>query len=161
MGLIHADITNNSNIKWDWQVKVYFFLSLSFEDMAVCSHIITLETEANGRFIIYRAICSSLWDSWPIIPCKMPSTHGIQFRLPLYFQKLFDELCESVTLPSISYIFHFISTNTILYTIISFLQIKCTIFLWFFKECVWYLLDGLTMTIFYQDLILFFFFYFL
>lgn len=112
------------------------FLSLSFEDMAVCSHIITLETEANGRFIIYRAICSSIWDSWPIIPCKMPSTYGIQFRLPLYFQKLLDELCESVTLPSISYIFHFISTNKILYAIISFFADKMYYIFWFYKECV-------------------------
>lgn len=124
--------------------KCTFLAFFKFEDMAVC-HIVTLETEANRGFIIYRAICSSIWDSWPIIPCKMPATYGIQFRLPLYFQKLFHELCESVSLPSISYIFHFTSTNTILYAIISFLQRKCTIFS-FYIECV-YLLDGLNIYI--------------
>ena len=108
-------------------------LLLNFEDMEVCSHIVTLETKAYRGFIIYSAICSSVWDSWPIIPCKMQFTYDIQFRLPFYLQKLFYELCESVTLPCISYIFHFVSTNTILSIMISFSQ-KSILYFCFTKK---------------------------
>lgn len=79
------------------------------------------------------------------------------FNLDYLFQKLFDELCESVTLPSILYIFHFISTNKIFMLLYHFLKIKCTIFFDFTKNvCNIFLMDWPWP--FYQDLILFFLF---
>lgn len=94
MGLVSADITNNHQIKWDWQVRVHFLLPLNSKDMAVCSHIVTLETEANRGFIIYRAICSGIWDSWPIIPCKM--LPHMAFNLDYHFTfKNFSMSCRN------------------------------------------------------------------